>query len=234
MADPMTPRAVTDAMALAAMREFSAQKGESHDALWSQLEDATKRELIDEWRAVIECALLADPLPAPDAAPTHQYTVCPECGEHLDSAKHEIEDCAGMSEVAREVLCRVFDDGADKGMDEWQDFYAKGGWFWWGRALGAFIRVRLDDMAADGSQVRLLNERLSRLYEINRELRDAAPDAAIRSAVPFHAIVRRDDLMLAARLVDGPAYYDLALRLAGYAAEIPRPVLPANTPQETI
>ena len=29
--------------------------------------------------------------------------------------------------------------------------------------------------------------------------------------------IQYDDLMEAARLVDGPAHYDLALRLAGYA-----------------
>ena len=41
--------------------------------------------------------------------------------------------------VARNVLCRVFLDGADKAMDEWLDWYDPREWFHFSRALGAFI-----------------------------------------------------------------------------------------------
>ncbi len=50
---------VTEAMAIAAMREFSAQKGESHDALWSALDDKTRAELVSEWQHIVDCALAA-------------------------------------------------------------------------------------------------------------------------------------------------------------------------------
>ncbi len=45
--------------------------------------------------------------------------------------------------VALEVLCRVFDDGADKGFDEWRHWRDPGDWLSPQRALGAFIRRRL-------------------------------------------------------------------------------------------
>jgi hypothetical protein len=48
--------------------------------------------------------------------------------------------------VALQVLCRAFhkEDPADL-MEEWRAF-DKSGWFWWGRALGAFIGGRIDGM----------------------------------------------------------------------------------------
>lgn len=51
-----------------------------------------------------------------------------------------LDDAYGM---ALEVLCRVFDDGADVAMDEWLAWYQPGQWFTMSRALGAFIRQRL-------------------------------------------------------------------------------------------
>ena len=48
--------AITDAQCLAAMQEFAAQKGESHDAMWSQMDAQVRAELIGEWRAILECA----------------------------------------------------------------------------------------------------------------------------------------------------------------------------------
>lgn len=50
--------------------------------------------------------------------------------------------CAGDN-VALQVLCRVFDDDPADVMQEWYAF-DKSGWFWWGRALGAFIRRKID------------------------------------------------------------------------------------------
>ncbi len=47
---------ITDAQCLAAMRECAAQKGESHDAMWSQMDAQVRAELIGEWRAILECA----------------------------------------------------------------------------------------------------------------------------------------------------------------------------------
>lgn len=47
---------ITDAQCLAAMREFSAQKGESHDAMWDQCDEAERQTLLGEWRAILECA----------------------------------------------------------------------------------------------------------------------------------------------------------------------------------
>ncbi len=82
-------------------------------------------------------------IPSTDAPPTHTHEVCPECHFALDGTAHETLECAAMTDVAREVLCRVFDDGADEGLQEWLDF-DKSGWLWWGRALGAFIRIRLN------------------------------------------------------------------------------------------
>lgn len=62
--DPPTPPShvpteITDAMALRAMREFSAQHGESHDAMWSQMDEAIRRELLDEWKAILAEGLAA-------------------------------------------------------------------------------------------------------------------------------------------------------------------------------
>lgn len=47
---------ITDAMAIAAMREFSAQKGESHDAMWSQMDAQMQAEVISEWRYILAAA----------------------------------------------------------------------------------------------------------------------------------------------------------------------------------
>jgi glutathione S-transferase len=57
------PRAWTDAQCVAAMREFSAQKGESHDAVWGQIDEQLKHEIIGEWRAILECAVAASAPP---------------------------------------------------------------------------------------------------------------------------------------------------------------------------
>lgn len=46
--------------------------------------------------------------------------------------------------IALEVLCRVFDDGADVGMDEWLRWRDPSQWLNPQRALGAFIRRRLN------------------------------------------------------------------------------------------
>lgn len=54
-------RRVTDEMVLAALREDAAQKGESFDAMWRQMDNAQRDTLLDEWRCVIECALSAAP-----------------------------------------------------------------------------------------------------------------------------------------------------------------------------
>ena len=56
--------AITDAQCLAAMREFAAQKGESHDAMWSQMDAQIRAEVIGEWRAVLECAEVSGRSPA--------------------------------------------------------------------------------------------------------------------------------------------------------------------------
>lgn len=53
---------------------------------------------------------------------------------------------------ACEVLCRVFPDGADKGMEEWQTFYKPKEWLGWPRALGAFIYQRLQKEAIRHSE----------------------------------------------------------------------------------
>ena len=51
---------------------------------------------------------------------------------------------ADADHVALEVLCRVFDDGADDGFGEWLAF-DKSRFLHWSRALGAFIRQRLGE-----------------------------------------------------------------------------------------
>ena len=64
-------RRVTDEMVLAALREDAAQKGESFDAMWRQMDNAQRDTLLDEWRCVIECALSAAP-----AVPVNQCDGC--------------------------------------------------------------------------------------------------------------------------------------------------------------
>ncbi len=53
--------------------------------------------------------------------------------------------------MAFAVLCRVFDDGADVAMEEWRAWYEPGDWFTASRALGAFIRQRLEKAASTPS-----------------------------------------------------------------------------------
>lgn len=50
--------------------------------------------------------------------------------------------------IALQILCRVFDDGADVAMEEWLA-YDKAKWLSPERALGGFIRSRLDRSAGD-------------------------------------------------------------------------------------
>jgi len=47
--------------------------------------------------------------------------------------------------IALEVLCRVFDDGAEREVYEFRDWYKPSQWLGFSRALGAFIRKRLDE-----------------------------------------------------------------------------------------
>lgn len=54
-------KGISDAQCMAAMREFSAQKGESFEAMWDQMDEQIRAELLGEWRAVLECAALAQP-----------------------------------------------------------------------------------------------------------------------------------------------------------------------------
>jgi hypothetical protein len=56
--------------------------------------------------------------------------------------QHNGQSTEGSS-LALEILCRVFDDGADAGFEEWLVF-DKSGFLHWSRALGAFIRGRID------------------------------------------------------------------------------------------
>lgn len=48
---------VTEAMALAAAREFAGQRGESFDAMWDQLGDRDQDEFVSEWTDIIRAAL---------------------------------------------------------------------------------------------------------------------------------------------------------------------------------
>lgn len=56
-------------------------------------------------------------------------------------------------EVALQVLCRVFDDGADEGFQEWLVWYDPTSWLSAQRALGAFIHERLE--RKDGGFIRI-------------------------------------------------------------------------------
>lgn len=58
--------------------------------------------------------------------------------------RHQCE-CRDADSVVLEVLCRVFHDGADQGMEEWRAFYQPEEWLGWPRALGAFIYTRLKE-----------------------------------------------------------------------------------------
>lgn len=54
------------------------------------------------------------------------------------------------------VLCRVFDDGADVAMDEWHAWYKPSDWLSVARGLGAFIHQRLE--AKDSGLIRIRPE----------------------------------------------------------------------------
>jgi len=54
------------------------------------------------------------------------------------------ENADGANAWALEVLCRVFDDGADERYQRWLAFYESSKWLHPSRALGAFIRSELD------------------------------------------------------------------------------------------
>ena len=84
--------------------------------------------------------------PSGDAPP-----YCTECGGSLSEVgprevNGKCAECAHEAGEAganvREILCRVFDDGADAGMTEWRAWYKPTEWLHWSRALGAFIRLR--------------------------------------------------------------------------------------------
>ena len=53
------------------------------------------------------------------------------------------ESCDCPQQDALEVLCRVFDDGADVAHQEWLEWYKPTDWLHPSRALGAFIYRRL-------------------------------------------------------------------------------------------
>ena len=120
----------------------------------------------------------------------------PESGRP-PTCEHECE-CSSMEDVVREVLCRVFEDGAGRGMEEWREWYKPKDWLWWGRGLGAFIyrrHKRLADLSgrppgemgaspqqerADGYRLACLalQEKLPRRYDTDDEFHDAV-DAVI-------------------------------------------------------
>lgn len=58
-ARPDEVKRVTTAMALGAMREHSAQMGESFDALWASSDEQTKATLLSEWEHILESAFEA-------------------------------------------------------------------------------------------------------------------------------------------------------------------------------
>lgn len=78
------------------------------------------------------------------------------------------DSCDCPQQDALEVLCRVFDDGADVAHQEWLEWYKPDEWFHPSRALGAFIY-----------------QRLSRTPDFQRGLRDGYAQAAreMRNAV---------------------------------------------------
>lgn len=52
----------------------------------------------------------------------------------------------------REILCRVFDDDANDLVAEWHAWYRPEKWLGMHRALGAFIRQRLNRVALTGQE----------------------------------------------------------------------------------
>lgn len=63
-----------------------------------------------------------------------------------DELQDEIDSYPDIDACA--VLCRVFPDGADQGMEEWREWYKPEQWFGMHRALGAFISQRLENIDA--------------------------------------------------------------------------------------
>jgi hypothetical protein len=64
--------------------------------------------------------------------------VCPDCRDEI------VDPRSDANHDALEVLCRVFDDGVDVAYYEWLEWYRPEQWLGHSRALGAFIRQRLD------------------------------------------------------------------------------------------
>lgn len=83
------------------------------------------------------------------------YVSCFDCdatGSLFKSEEEAIEAwndrlCDGDN-VALQVLCRAFDEDPADLMEEWHAF-DKSGWLWWGRALGAFVRRKINALRGD-------------------------------------------------------------------------------------
>ena len=91
--------AITDAQCLAAMRECAAQKGESHEAMWSQMDAQVRAEVLGEWRAILECAGVAGRSPAevppnwPEDVQEARNVVIEQGGHALCRELSELESC---------------------------------------------------------------------------------------------------------------------------------------------
>lgn len=115
-------------------RRETTVPGSFRDAL-----DAARRE---------SDALLAAVLPSPDPRATPGDGAPPK----FTVTAATKAQWRKFDSIALEVLCRVFDDGADRGFDEWRQWRDPGDWLSPQRALGAFIRKRLNRAALDDDQ----------------------------------------------------------------------------------
>jgi hypothetical protein len=95
-----------------------------------------------------------------------------QCGNC--QARFELADSSreSMEDVGREVLCRAFEDGTEL-IPAFHEWYDASQWFWWGRALGAFIgteaRKREQRARAEG-EAKGRREALGRARPFTRHL----------------------------------------------------------------
>jgi hypothetical protein len=126
--------------------------------------------------------------------------------------------------VALQVLCRVFEDGADVAIDEWREWYKPEQWLWHARGLGSFIASRLAEKRELTTNERGAFERLQSAMQlvsgkskpVEITMRDANCLVHAIATPPRAApsVEARDDMETAIAVLRQAGYGPLADRLA--------------------
>lgn len=128
---------VSDSLRAAANRLERSPKAAARCSCMDRCEGACfYPDMIPAIKKMVEAQLPED---AHDHTAAWVYRVAIDVAKEVYDTEPEAD---WADQIALEVLCRVFDDGADAGIAEWREFN-KSGWMHWSRALGAFIRGRL-------------------------------------------------------------------------------------------